>query len=696
MSVQLIHGSAHSIPIPDGSIHCLVTSPPYWSLRAYAGDQSVEWPAVSYAPMPGLPEMEIPGCAPDCDHVWVDGPTTNIGRNDGGKEDTADFQSAPNREGRTRENQTQGAYCRRCGGWRGGLGLEPTIEMYIGHLILCLREWWRVLRDDGTAWVNLGDSYASSIKGSGGPSEKQLSNAGSRYEMNQRFDHGLKPKDLCLIPYRFALAAQADGWYVRSAIVWAKGISFCPAYAGSVMPESARDRPTNAYEMVYLLTKSSRYFYDAEAVRETGKEHLGNAGTFARNGAVGQHILPRQHYAEHRPERTDRVPSGRNLRNVWALNPQPFSGAVSYGTYRIASQGCPMHDYQTDLVHALRCDEQQDVFHLDHNLDSNDRPAQLQEGAVVSIPLGRYGLLFDESFAIPHSNQNHKNDSRLGRDVIFYGIPSGHTEYMQYIRRCVARYDRIPENNISEDFFSNETEPLFWVQNSYRILGICTFQPPDLNSQCTCYYTGKVKKRKDHFAVFPESLVEPCIKAGSSEHGVCGQCGAPWTRVVERTNEIDASAKGSRFDQGKTGINGNGRVQEGERFMTRSTGWQPSCACYRTRNLCKRTRQDALQRKLEMLREQLNALDDAYGMDLDEDFNKVLTEFEQQTWRYRVSRRGYQQAPTVPAIVCDPFHGSGTSGAVAVALRRNYVGVDISQEYLEDHDRISGTQIRMV
>ena len=110
MQTTLLKSSAHNTPIPDKSVHCIVMSPPYWGLRVYDGDQAVEWAEVRYKPLRNCPEIIIPG-------------------------------------------------------WRGGLGNEPTPEAYIGHMVLCLREWWRVLRDDGTLWVNLGDSYAGSGKG---------------------------------------------------------------------------------------------------------------------------------------------------------------------------------------------------------------------------------------------------------------------------------------------------------------------------------------------------------------------------------------------------------------------------------------------------------------------------------------------------------------------------------------------------
>lgn len=280
-------------------------------------------------------------------------------------------------------------------GWRGSLGLEPTIDLYLEHLVGVFDAVKRVLRDDGTLWVNLGDSYAASGMG-GNPAEsvhrKQATNAGSLIPGRAPTD-GLKPLDCCNIPFRFALKMQECGWYHRSTIVWAKGISFCPTYSGSVMPESIngwrweqcrvkvegrpapkegtygaefghglsrqagyRDeggltaewedcpgcdkcnphgghvlrrgswRPTSAYEFVFLFAKTSNYYADAEAVREQSIGQDGAAADFRR--LTKDHVIPNQSVAQHRLERDPTEDSGtRNLRNVWAINPQPFPDA---------------------------------------------------------------------------------------------------------------------------------------------------------------------------------------------------------------------------------------------------------------------------------------------------------------------------------------------------------------------------------
>src|SRR4029453_11781386 len=151
-------------------------------------------------------------------------------------------------------------------GTAGQIGLEASLEDYITTLVEVFREVRRVLRDDGTCWLNLGDSYASAwpcnrrnVVGNG-----SLPN-GKREARPPRLPGGLKEKDLMMVPARVALALQADGWYLRSDIIWAKK---------APMPESVTDRPTSAHEHVFLLTKKARYFYDAEAVKESPAESV--------------------------------------------------------------------------------------------------------------------------------------------------------------------------------------------------------------------------------------------------------------------------------------------------------------------------------------------------------------------------------------------------------------------------------------
>ena len=295
---MLICADARCIPLADNSVQCAVTSPPYWGLRKYAGAQELVW-----------------GGAADCAHEWGETiPVIMI----------AGLHRLPaNETGGTKKFTAMGShgcYCQKCGAWRGAFGLEPTVEMYVAHTVEVLREVRRVLRDDGVLFLNLGDSYAGSMKGVSGDKAyggaKQKTVRGSIGLPVQEWG-ALKPKDLCLIPMRVALAAQADGWWVRSAIIWAKP---------NPMPESVTDRPTDAYEHILMLTKSSRYFWDAEAVKEggTGRNWLAAGGNLVGAGLHKAHDGYRDNGAGRGEEGQG---SGRNLRNVWTFATQPYSGA---------------------------------------------------------------------------------------------------------------------------------------------------------------------------------------------------------------------------------------------------------------------------------------------------------------------------------------------------------------------------------
>ena len=258
--------------LPEASVHMVATSPPYWGLRDYGTDLSV-W-----------------GGDPLCDHEWGE-PIPQDSRHRYTAENST-------KEGVVAENggypEDRGAFCLHCNAWRGSLGLEPSPEEFVNHLIEVFRKVRQVLRPDGTLWVNLGDTYFA------GGSTTQQANDNRNYEhlstLQSRCTSGqsqrpvrsrthayLKPKDLIGIPWRFALAMQKEGWYLRADILWSKGNS---------MPESVRDRTTRQHEYVFLFAHpdcKGSYFYDHEAIKEGANR--------------------------------------RNKRSVWQVNTKPYPGA---------------------------------------------------------------------------------------------------------------------------------------------------------------------------------------------------------------------------------------------------------------------------------------------------------------------------------------------------------------------------------
>lgn len=282
MTVTILKGDCREVlkTLPDESVHCVVTSPPYFGLRDYGVD--------------------------------------------------------------------------------GQIGLEETPDAFVSEMVQVFREIRRVMKDDGTLWLNLGDSYAGSGKGGNppdSPHQKQQTNRGSaeivrskRTERGSgrwgggnlpRFE-GIKPKDLIGIPWMTAFALRADGWFLRKDIIWAKS---------NPMPESVADRPTSAHEYIFLLTKSARYFYDADAIAEdaiysglTGQDESGYKDAkkfngkhaarsardnFKREGSKREQPIPGQSVGTHRHDRTESSYDigKRNKRSVWTVATKPFADA---------------------------------------------------------------------------------------------------------------------------------------------------------------------------------------------------------------------------------------------------------------------------------------------------------------------------------------------------------------------------------
>lgn len=221
-------------------------------------------------------------------------------------------------------------------GVAGQIGLEPTLGEYVEKMVGVFREVRRVLRSDGTLWLNMGDSYNAYNGGAGPSSQFSKTQSEQRPHLPSGFGlqrKSLKTKDLIGIPWRVALALQAAGWYLRSDIIWSKP---------SPMPESVTDRPTRAHEYIFLLTKARRYYYDADAVREgvTGNAHPRGDGVNPKAQPVptgwdtgpGTHRAKTGRYPKSKQNASfsgavTKLVSSRNLRTVWTIASQPYPEA---------------------------------------------------------------------------------------------------------------------------------------------------------------------------------------------------------------------------------------------------------------------------------------------------------------------------------------------------------------------------------
>lgn len=199
-------------------------------------------------------------------------------------------------------------------GVNGQIGLEPTPEEYISKLVGVFHEVWRVLRGDGTLWVNIGDSYC----GTGNKGKYQdLKNPNGRNGQRKAVNHsapGCKPKDLIGIPWMLAFALRADGWYLRQDIIWQKP---------NAMPESVKDRCTKSHEYIFLLSKSQKYYYNYEAILEDAKHESGMRYQYAFGGAKSAR-LSRERYGQTRPIGYRKYNGKRNKRDVWTVSTRPF------------------------------------------------------------------------------------------------------------------------------------------------------------------------------------------------------------------------------------------------------------------------------------------------------------------------------------------------------------------------------------
>ncbi|MGD8786207.1 MAG: site-specific DNA-methyltransferase [Phycisphaerales bacterium] len=460
----------------------------------------------------------------------------------------------------------------------GQLGLEPTPEEYIDKLVKGFREIRRVLRKDGTVWLNLGDSYMShsanskNVGGFQGAQMKKNKQYSDAEVIGRKINPkliGLKDKDLCMIPARVALALQADGWWLRSDIIWAKP---------NPMPESCTDRPTKSYEHIFLLTKSAKYFYDADAVREP---HRDNYETYLVKRGQNPKYEESGYKANHL-SRDSFNPAGRNLRDVWTMATQAAISDVSYGRCRIASQDCPVSGHQVPPLNALGYDGLPAVFRSARNLGIDARPGQVQVGDYVAIPVNSSELRACDFVAISHNNQIHKNDDSLKPGETYAGISSYHIENMKHIRHCASKCVHIYENNIAADAFQDVLgfDPL--GEKTCRIVGILTSEIPP--SKCTCYYTEKLKISQEHYASFPEELVNKCILAGTAERA-CGVCGAAWARVVEKGELVGKNRKGNYSGrENDVDCAGQNRMsgcdyKPGMAYENKTLGFRPSCDC---------------------------------------------------------------------------------------------------------------------
>jgi len=496
----MIQANVLNIPLKDESVQCVITSCPYWGLRDYG---TATWE----------------GGKDGCDHI------------DGVSNSEHEGMDAGNFRSTRYLGQKKATGICKCGAKRrdNQLGLEKTPEEFVENCVKWAREIWRVLRSDGTFWLNLGDSYAQSGGGMATfeHEKNKIRKKEKGYEGHGGWEgtasragntavSGLKPKDLCGMPWRVAFALQESGWYLRSAMPWVKR---------SAMPESCTDRPASALEYMFLLTKSgtSQYWTNPR---------LGGTRQQPKPDCIWKH--------KETGEQVDVDPQDDNYKriNLW--------------------QG---HDYFFDME-------------------------SIRVG--YTKPLNRYG---GDKKKTSESLQNGSYYASAHRDRDMR--PNGNGRNFRN----------------TDLFYQSLEEPHGAIFAGDEMVGL------DVNP-----YSYK----DAHFATFPPKLVEPCIKAGSSEKGACPECGAPWERIVEKGDIVSrgGSTNGQRAKIGdESGLIRNDNKNEKVSRESKTIGWQPICKC------------------------------------------------------------GHKE--TVPCIVLDNFGGSGTTKNVADRLGRRGVMCELKMEYIE-------------
>lgn len=595
------------------------TSPPYWGLRDYG---TASWD----------------GGDPGCDHrgpAQQSQASTLAGNGHGNGKPLSpalQAQSVPYRD-----------RCGKCGATRQDrqLGLERTPDEYVAAMVSVFREVRRVLRKDGTLWLNLGDCYATGAgkvgtePGGGDQGERWKGYRGARNGSEGKHGYavdgglplgpvtqpnrmplpGLKPKDLVGIPWRVAFALQADGWVLRSEIVWAKP---------NPMPESVTDRPTKSHEQLFLFSKGKRIGPEPtvwDDIQDIDARWL--AGIIDAEGSI---IVRRES-----PKGED---YGAHAAQVSVGN---TSRALLDEVVRIVGQGnvlerpgqnAPMWYWQASNKVALGILRRIYPFLIVKQRQARCAIA-LEEGK--SYPGGHARIQASEVERRERLWQAVKSLNHFGSPDLT-GIPE---PVFGRWTSAVYHYDADAIREPLEHPNRTGTNPRLAVDNTglgahgSAIRGGIDSNPSGRNRRSVWTIATKPYPGA-HFATFPEALVEPCILAGTSEAGACATCGAPWRRVVERPeNPYPGSSHTHERDaeQGGTQTHASGKPAGtimAQRWHARgaggtTTGWEPTCD---------------------------------HGGD------------------------------PVPCVVMDPFAGTGTVGVVAQRLSRRAVLIDLNPEYL--------------
>ena len=495
MSISFLQGNVFEkiMDIDDNSIDCVVTSPPYWGLRDYGTSQ---WK----------------GGDLKCSHSY--------GRNTRGG--LTQFQK--NNKGSFGDEAIKtGEYCKLCGAKRidKQLGLEPTYQEHIENIVELFRAMKPKLKDSATIWLNYGDSYAATVNGRSAEKTKDIGND-DRSFVNKPFSTiqgSLKPKDLVMIPNRIAIALQDDGWWIRSEIIWHKP---------NPMPESTKDRPTQCHEKIWLITKSKKYYYDADAVREPCQDEtvrrmtLGNKGKVGKNkNSTGWKQLNNYWGSEQSVKDANK---GRNRRNVWNVEEEQYRIISDKNRPEIIEyRDLPDHNKIREYLSASRTKNKITIDQIEKHFGN-------QAGHHWFEKNGSYPSKDDWLKLKKLLNFDDTYDKQLTTINIKSGLKQNH-----------------PLGKNKRNVWTITTKPC----------------------------------KEAHFATFPKDLIEPCIKAGCPEK-VCTKCGKPQTKEIYREKKWQHKKSEKHTDKVSVKGNKNAFGQKYQKWLEENPPQikvKPSCDC---------------------------------------------------------------------------------------------------------------------
>ncbi|KKL45452.1 hypothetical protein LCGC14_2355550, partial [marine sediment metagenome] len=400
-------------------------------------------------------------------------------------------------------------------------------KCFVCNCVTWAREVWRVLRDDGTFWLNLGDSYASSAggyneNGSRGTTAKisAKTQAATISHRERKPPDGLKPKDMCLIPHRVAIALQADGWWLRSAMPWIKR---------NPMPESCTDRPTSALEYMFLLTKSSKYYFDMTAIRKKKVDtdainpYIDNYENVHRKTKGGQtegfQEIQCERKGDSEKEGTQAVGSGTDFIQQMATigKGEGLHGQVQEDDKK-KSGSDEIHQNEEILCNSEEISNvsEGERINIERRTQKTGKSGELHkhtDGDGVGAdkkPTEEFMCDLQGKEKIDKGSHPANQQGRASRE----GKHPSPLSSMQYTEGEQSINSGRNFRN-TDLYFQSLEEPHGAIFAGEEMVGL------DVNP-----YSYK----EAHFATFPPKLVEPCIKSGSSEKGACPECGAPWER----------------------------------------------------------------------------------------------------------------------------------------------------------------------